>query len=729
MRKRFSFLAVLILLLSSSSQVQAALPGPNTAEIPNPMPSVSFFSSLPVHLLGETVESGQYVITFDKLKFEKQILSISLTLINKSTQSIDLESAVQLYLPTYEQVRTAPAAARGNMLQPGETIQKTWVYSLPMVSNTKEELTNYRLLYAPFGWSGPVILYRLTDIAPQQRVVPRYQQEQQAYGSTGDPWKMLVLIYKNIDTTYTENGVQKRLTATMPDQDIENMKNDFLNLPHQKNVSIYSNGTAELEAKVVVIERPLTNLEPISTGYWPSPTVTHPELDAYAPNGKYDSVMIFWQASNPSTGQSIPIYGWGLGYWPFDLANGMTYATVFNIDWVWAGDACQGEVFLHEWLHGVTGFYMWRGFAFPFEDLHGAEEAGYVTDSNGCWKDWLKDYMRGLVYENNVRKALVTQTWHGGSITTYNIRGWRGEYYNNETLYGTPVVIRDDPAIRFSWQANSPHPLVNADHFSSRWTRSIIFKEGLFRFQAYRDDGLRVWLDDVLILDNWYYGYVSNFVDLQVTAGKHIVRVEHYDIDGWASANLNIIPLSVAVTSIPAEDGWTLESGEFSNLGGSMDAAAVTFNVGDDAADRQYRSILSFKSLALPANATIKKVTLKIKLQSVVGTNPFSTHGVFLVDVRKGAFGLSSLQAGDFSATANKLIAGRILNSPVAGWYTVTWAGNIAPYLNLPGQTQFRLRFTKDDNDDKGADILKFYSGNVTTAAYRPQLIIEYTLP
>ncbi|MEI7844850.1 MAG: hypothetical protein WCK35_03505, partial [Chloroflexota bacterium] len=152
MCERFSLLALLILLLSSSGQVQAARPGPNTAGIPIPMPSVSFFSSLPVHLLGETVDSGQYVITFDNLKVEKQILSISLSLINKSTQPIDLESAVQLYLPSYEQVRAAPDAARGITLLPGETIQQTWVYSLPVVSSTIEELTNYRLLYAPFGW-------------------------------------------------------------------------------------------------------------------------------------------------------------------------------------------------------------------------------------------------------------------------------------------------------------------------------------------------------------------------------------------------------------------------------------------------------------------------------------------------------------------------------------------------------------------------------------------------
>ncbi|MGC8855185.1 MAG: hypothetical protein ACP5QU_00115 [Anaerolineae bacterium] len=49
-------------------------------------------------------------------------------------------------------------------------------------------------------------------------------------------------------------------------------------------------------------------------------------------------------------------------------------------------------------------------------------------------------------------------------------------------------------------------------------------------------------------------------------------------------------------------------------------------------------------------------------------------------------------------------------------------------FLNKTGLTQFRLRFTKDDNDDRSADYLKFFSGNAALA-YRPVLIIEYYVP
>jgi len=51
------------------------------------------------------------------------------------------------------------------------------------------------------------------------------------------------------------------------------------------------------------------------------------------------------------------------------------------------------------------------------------------------------------------------------------------------------------------------------------------------------------------------------------------------------------------------------------------------------------------------------------------------------------------------------------------------------PYINKTGSTQFRLRFKLDDNDDMGADYMKFYSGNFTTTSSRPLLIIQYYLP
>ena len=67
--------------------------------------------------------------------------------------------------------------------------------------------------------------------------------------------------------------------------------------------------------------------------------------------------------------------------------------------------------------------------------------------------------------------------------------------------------------------------------------------------------------------------------------------------------------------------------------------------------------------------------------------------------------------------------------SAAGGWYARAMPAANWIYINKLGLTQFRLRFTLDDNNDNIADYLRFYSGNVATASNRPVLIVRYYLP
>jgi uncharacterized repeat protein (TIGR01451 family) len=177
-------------------------------------------------------------------------------------------------------------------------------------------------------------------------------------------------------------------------------------------------------------------------------------------------------------------------------------------------------------------------------------------------------------------------------------------------------------------------------------------------------------------------------------------------------------------------DGWVLETSENSNQGGALQAGAATFVLGDDAGNRQYRSILHFNTSSLPDNAVITRVVLKIKKHSLTGTDPFTTHLKIAVDIRKGAFSnLGALQATDFQAAASKPGVGSFANNPrPGGWYVSPLKSIAYPYINRTGITQLRLRFQTDDDNDAVADFLRFYSGN-STVANRPVLVIEYYVP
>jgi hypothetical protein len=185
---------------------------------------------------------------------------------------------------------------------------------------------------------------------------------------------------------------------------------------------------------------------------------------------------------------------------------------------------------------------------------------------------------------------------------------------------------------------------------------------------------------------------------------------------------------TVTYRSNGAQDGWVLESSETSNKGGTLNSAATTLRLGDNAARKQYRAILSFNTASLPDNAVITKVTLKVKRQRVVGGgNPVKQFKGFIMDIRNGTFGAARLQKPDFQTRADRSTAAMRKNAKNNKWYTLDLSG-LKAFVNRQGLTQGRLRFKLDDDNNKVANYLSLYSGNATKAN-RPQLIVEYYVP
>jgi predicted outer membrane repeat protein len=189
-------------------------------------------------------------------------------------------------------------------------------------------------------------------------------------------------------------------------------------------------------------------------------------------------------------------------------------------------------------------------------------------------------------------------------------------------------------------------------------------------------------------------------------------------------------------TSSGSQDGWILESGENTNVGGTLSSMGATLSLGDNASRKQYRSILSFNTSSLPDNAVISSITLKLKYSSVtpLSTNPIALLGGIMVDVRNGFFGTSSgLELVDFQSAPALKTVGPFSPFLSGGTYTIALSSSTFAYVNKlttnGGVTQIRLRFKQDDNNDSIANMLNLVSGNNATAAYRPALIIVYTTP
>ncbi|HRC84025.1 MAG TPA: exo-alpha-sialidase [Thermoanaerobaculia bacterium] len=176
--------------------------------------------------------------------------------------------------------------------------------------------------------------------------------------------------------------------------------------------------------------------------------------------------------------------------------------------------------------------------------------------------------------------------------------------------------------------------------------------------------------------------------------------------------------------SLASEDGWVQESSEFSGVGDYLSTTDIS--VGDNNLDEQRKGILSFSTSDIPDAATILFARLKVKRKSLVGTDPFTTHGVLLADIKSGTFGTTALEASDFEATAGALGV-CWLSDPLANgdWAECSLNATGISLINKTGRTQIRLHFAVDDNDDAGYDNYIFYGGEAASTD-RPQLIVTY---
>jgi hypothetical protein len=232
-------------------------------------------------------------------------------------------------------------------------------------------------------------------------------------------------------------------------------------------------------------------------------------------------------------------------------------------------------------------------------------------------------------------------------------------------------------------------------------------------------------------------GSGNGTIRLNVLDDNSILDTASNPLNGaYNSGQVYAIDKTVTLTfmSNAAQDGWILESSETSSTGGTMNSAATTINLGDDATKKQYLGILSFSTGAgLPDTAVITGVTLKVRKQTSVGsTDPVTLFQGFMADIKAGFFGTSAaLELADFHPTMSNTY-GPFLPALVSNVYTIDLTAGKAFVNKLAtngGVTQLRLRFKLDDNNNALANYLSLYSGNAATAANRPQLVIKYYIP
>jgi beta-glucosidase len=130
--------------------------------------------------------------------------------------------------------------------------------------------------------------------------------------------------------------------------------------------------------------------------------------------------------------------------------------------------------------------------------------------------------------------------------------GLKAEFFNNENLEGTPTLVRTDPHVDFHWGDGSYAANQPVDHFSARWTGYFVPKKsGDYTFYTNSDDGVRLYLDDQRVIDDWqrHSETVNRYVRRLEAAKPYKIKIEYFEMVGTATIGFGITATELAVGS------------------------------------------------------------------------------------------------------------------------------------------------------------------------------------
>jgi hypothetical protein len=189
------------------------------------------------------------------------------------------------------------------------------------------------------------------------------------------------------------------------------------------------------------------------------------------------------------------------------------------------------------------------------------------------------DYDIKLEYYSNTNAATCILQWSTPIICKQNIpasqlfpstascssdgKGLNAEYFSNvqpgAVFPAAATVTKKEPTINFDWGNGSPAGISN-DLFKARFTGYVqSLDAGTYTFYVTADDGIRLWVNDQLLIDKWIdqatteYTATINFL----ACTKYTIRLEFYENGGDAVCKLEWSGPATARQAVPASQLFT----------------------------------------------------------------------------------------------------------------------------------------------------------------------------
>jgi len=236
-------------------------------------------------------------------------------------------------------------------------------------------------------------------------------------------------------------------------------------------------------------------------------------------------------------------------------------------------------------------------------------------------------------------------------------KGVHAEYFANKDLSGLAAAEKSDATIDFHWNNVSPADGVPSKNFSARWTGELVAPAtGDYRLGVNADNGVRLFLDDKTIVDDWnYVGERTLITPVHLEAGHaYKLRMEYFHTDWESAAQLVWEPptlLIEAVTAARQADVTIAVVGLTAQMEGEESSFSSPGFFGGDRVDldlpRTQQNML--EALA----ATGKPLIVVLTSGSALAVNWAQAHANAVVHAwypgEEGGTALAQVLAGDFN--------------------------------------------------------------------------------
>ena len=273
--------------------------------------------------------------------------------------------------------------------------------------------------------------------------------------------------------------------------------------------------------------------------------------------------------------------------------------------------------------------------------------------------------------------------------------GLKGEYYNNTTLEGEPVLTRVDSRIDFRWTLFSPdHEKINYDWYSAKWTGKLVSPEtGVFNIGLKGDDGYRLYINNELVIDNWKKQTFRQLTtEYKFEQGKEYdLKVEFYETVGNVWFKL--------VWDVGVEDNWENEIKEALSLVKKSDVAVVVAGINEgEFQDRAYLSLPGHQEeLIEQIAASGTPVVVVLVGGSAITMTKWINKIPAIIDVwypgDEGGNAVADVLFGDFNPAGRLPITFPIHEAQLPLYYNHKSTGRGDDYLNLTGKPLFAFGY------------------------------------